>query len=113
MWINEYMTGRSFRPQTGSIGEIRAANSGGNVSVSATRDYRALPVAAPAGIAYVPVTGASAIVTEGDGGPVCLGVIAAPPEELQAGELMLYSAGGASIVLKNDGKVLINGREVS
>ena len=31
---------------------------------------------------------------------------------VQAGEVMLYSKGGASLVLKNDGRVLINGREV-
>lgn len=112
MWINEYMTGRSFSSQGVSSGEIRAADSSG-VSVSATRDYNSLPVVTPAGIAYVPVAGTPALVTDGSGGAVCLGVIASPPPELQAGELMLYSAGGASIVLKNNGKVLINGREVS
>ncbi len=31
---------------------------------------------------------------------------------LEPGEVMLYSKGGASIVLKNNGSVLINGREV-
>ncbi|WP_405340809.1 hypothetical protein [Ruminococcus sp.] len=112
MWINEYMTGRSFNAEGASSGEIRSTGNG-SVSVSATRDYGALPLIAPAGIAYVPVTGAPAVVMEGAGGAVCLGVIAAPQEELQPGELMLYSAGGASIVLKNSGKVLINGREVS
>ena len=112
MWINEYMTGRSFSAAGASAGEIRSANNG-NVSVSATRDYGALPLIAPAGIAYVPVAGAPTVVMEGAGGAVCLGVAVTPPEELQPGELMLYSAGGASIVLKNSGKVLINGREVS
>lgn len=112
MWINEYMTGRSFNADGASAGEIRSANSG-SVSVSSTRDYGALPLIAPAGIAYVPVAGASTVVMESAGGAVCLGVVSAAQENLQAGELMLYSAGGASIVLKNDGKVLINGREVS
>ncbi len=112
MWINEYMTGRSFNAQGASAGEIRSTNNG-NVSVSSMRDYGALPLIAPSGIAYVPVIGESTVVMEGAGGAVCLGVIAAPKEDLQAGELMLYSAGGASIVLKNNGKVLINGREVS
>lgn len=112
MWINEYMTGRSFSAAGASAGEIRSANNG-NVSVSATRDYGTLPLIAPAGIAYVPVAGASTVVMEGAGGAVCLGVAVTPQEELQPGELMLYSAGGASIVLKNSGKVLINGREVS
>ena len=112
MWINEYMTGRSFSAAGASAGEIRSTNNG-SVSVSATRDYGALPLIAPAGIAYVPVAGAPTVVMEGAGGAVCLGVAVTPREELQPGELMLYSAGGASIVLKNSGKVLINGREVS
>lgn len=112
MWINEYMTGRSFSAQGASAGEIRAADGSG-VSVSGMRDYSGIPMAAPAGIAYIPVAGTPALVTDGAGGAVCLGVLTSPPSDLQAGELMLYSAGGASIVLKNNGKVLINGREVS
>lgn len=112
MWINEYMTGRSFSAEGASAGEIRSSKNG-SVSVSSMRDYGSLPLIAPAGIAYVPVTGASTVVMEGAGGAVCLGVVADPQEDLEAGELMLYSAGGASIVLKNNGKVLINGREVS
>ena len=112
MWINEYVTGRPSAADTTTAGEIRSVNPGG-VAVSATRDYGALPMIAPYGIAYVPVTGEQMMVMERPGGAVCLGVITAPPAELEAGELMLSSAGGARIVLKNDGRVLINGREVS
>lgn len=112
MWINEYMTGRSGKTNVAAAGEILTANNG-RVAVGSNRNYNALPVIAPAGVAYVPAAGTSTMVLEGAGGTVCLGVIAAPPEPLEAGELMLYSAGGASIVLKNNGKVLINGREVS
>lgn len=112
MWLNEYMAGNSRKSDVATAGEILTANNG-SVAVGSTKNYGALPVIAPAGIAYVPVAGASTMVMEGAGGAVCLGVIAAPPEPLEAGELMLYSAGGASIVLKNNGKVLINGREVS
>ena len=39
----------------------------------------------------------------------CLGVVA-QDKNLEEGELMLYSKGGASIVLKNDGSVVINGK---
>ena len=70
MWINEYMTGRSFNAEGASAGEIRSAKNG-SVSVSATRDYGALPLIAPSGIAYVPVAGASTVVMEGAGGAVC------------------------------------------
>lgn len=112
MWMNEYMSGRSFRKEGAAAGEVRAAAKG-SVSVSATSDYRGVPTAAPAGIAYVPAVGSQAIVAPCESGAVCLGVIADLPESLEPGELMLYSAGGARIVLKNDGRVLINGREVS
>ena len=44
------------------------------------------------------------------GGELCMGVVA-PQEKLESGELMLYSAGGASITLKNDGNVYINGKK--
>ena len=111
MWINEYVAGRSCGSEPATAGEIRASQNG-NVSVSATRDYNALPMIAPAGIAYVPVPGSSTMVMQGSGGAVCMGVVADPPEDLAPGELMLYSAGGARIVLKNNGRVLINGREV-
>ncbi|MBQ9680453.1 MAG: phage baseplate assembly protein [Ruminococcus sp.] len=111
MWINEYMTALPYGKGTAAAGEIRSA-SGGSVAVSSTRDYGAVPVIAPAGIAYVPLSGASTVVMDSAGGAVCLGVVAPSKEGLQPGELMLYSAGGASIVLKNSGKVLINGQEV-
>lgn len=111
MWINEYMTAKPFGTSNAATGEIRSS-ANGSVAVSSMRDYGALPLITPAGIACVPVSGASTVVMDSAGGAVCLGVIAAPPEPLEPGEVMLYSAGGASIVLKNSGKVLINGREV-
>ena len=111
MWLSEYVTGRSFEKESAVSGEVRGASKG-NVAVSSTCDYTSLPMIAPAGIAYLPVEGAKTVIVNGAGGTVCLGVIDAPPQDLEAGELMLYSAGGASLVLKNNGKVLINGREV-
>ena len=45
-----------------------------------------------------------------DDGEIGLGVIA-DRTELEEGEVMLYSKGGASVILKNNGKVLINGEE--
>ncbi len=112
MWINEYVSGRSFQKEGAAAGEVRSAGQG-SVSVSGTREYHGLPLIAPAGIAYMPAVGTQTVVVPCEGGAVCMGVIAPPPESLEAGELMLYSAGGARIVLKNDGKVLINGREVA
>lgn len=58
----------------------------------------------------VPV-GESAVVLPLANGEVSLGVLA-KNVELDEGEVMLSSKGGASIVLKNDGRVLINGKAV-
>lgn len=112
MWISEYIAGRSFSKERAEKGEIRAA-ANGSVSVSATADYHGIPTVSPGGIAYIPTAGEKTVVLSGDNGAVCMGVISQPPEQLLPGEIMLYSAGGASIVLKNDGSVLINGRVVS
>ena len=111
MWINEYVCGRSFEKEGASSGEISSAKAGA-VTVSGTRDFGNVPQAAPYGIAYVPKAGSKAFLLPCEGGAVCLGVAMEPPQTLEAGELMLYSSGGATLVLKNDGRVLVNGREV-
>lgn len=110
MWISRYVTGNSFPTGKPSVGEVRS--SGEKVSVSAATDHLGVPLASPYGIAYVPPIGARSLILPTDAGGVCLGVIGMPPVALEQGELMLYSSGGASIVLKNDGRVLINGRTV-
>ena len=112
MWISGYVTGNSFKGSGASLGEVQAAGTG-KVSVRSTAEYRSIPVLAPYGIAYIAPVGERSLVLPTEDGSVCVGVVAPAAPDLQAGELMLYSAGGASIVLKNDGRVLINGREVT
>ena len=41
---------------------------------------------------------------------LCAGVLSGSDSRLQAGEVQLYSAGGAEILLKNNGDVVINGQ---
>ena len=111
MWISGYVTGNSFAKDSPSVGVVRASGSG-KVSVSATNEHLAVPVALPYGIAYAPPVGSQSVVLPTEAGNLCLGVLGEKRDDLAPGELMLYSAGGASIVLKNDGRVLINGRAV-
>lgn len=56
-------------------------------------------------------TGEKAVVLPLDDGEVGLGVIK-DSISLEEGEVMLYSKGGASITLKNNGKVFVNGKEL-
>lgn len=111
MWLTSFLNkekGSKFATK-GSI----TASGQQSVQVDASTQHRDVAVVAPYGIAYVPPVGEGAVVVPFDGGEACVGVVSAAPHNLQRGELMLYSAGGASIVLKNDGSVLINGEKVS
>lgn len=111
MWISRYVTENSFSKDSASVGVVRASG-GDKVAVSATNEHLSLPVALPYGIAYKPAVGSRSVVLPTEAGTICLGVLGEAHDELEPGELMLYSAGGASIVLKNDGRVLINSRAV-
>ena len=72
---------------------------------------RGIKCCVPYGFASVVPVGESAVVLPLANGEVSLGVLA-KNVGLDEGEVMLSSKGGASIVLKNDGRVLINGKAV-
>lgn len=74
-------------------------SEGGRVNVRASGEHVGVPVAAPYGIAYVPPEGADAVLLPASGGSVCIGSFV-KDKGLEAGEIMLYSAGGAELILK-------------
>ncbi|MBE6824876.1 MAG: hypothetical protein E7513_05965 [Ruminococcaceae bacterium] len=108
MWLLDYVTKNSFQKDDISCGDV-TASSRGAVAVNSSLEHRDLPIVAPFGIAYNPPVGEKSVVVPLQGGRACVGVIS-PYKSLKPGELMLFSKGGASIVLKNDGTVLINGK---
>ncbi len=108
MWLLDYVTKNSFSKSDPSLGDV-TSSSLGNVAVNASLEHRDLPVVAPFGIVYNPPLGEKSVVLPVVGGQVCVGVVS-PDMGLEPGELMLYSKGGASIVLKNSGEVIINGK---
>ncbi len=64
----------------------------------------------PYGIESVPPNGSRAVAVP-TGRTLCVcGTQTEGKLELEPGEIGLFSSGGASIVLKNDGSVVINGR---
>ena len=101
------MTKNSLNTQSAVKGDV-LANSGGTAVVS-SGEHKGLKLCAPFGIISVPPAGEQAVVLPLDDSEVSLGVIS-QIRDIEEGELMLYSKGGASIVLKNDGRVLINGK---
>ena len=110
MWLSSFLS-KYKKVALASKGSITAAD-GKNLQVDTSVRLEDVRTIAPYGIKYVPPIGEDALVVPFSGGEVCVGVISGAQEDLRPGELMLCSEGGASIVLKNDGSVLINGRKV-
>ena len=96
MWLVSYITNRSLSAPSAVKGELTADDAGG-MAVASSGEHRELEFCVP----YVVVTAdhATGCLTLQDG-------------SLEEGEVKLFSAGGASLVLKNDGSVQINGTRV-
>lgn len=86
-------------------------NKNGKLNTNGTTQHIGIQNAMPYGFSSNIPKGENVVIMPVGGSAVCVGVIR-EIENLQQGEVMLYSSGGASIVLKNDGRVLINGRSV-
>lgn len=108
MWLLDYVTRNSFSKSDPSVGDVTSSGMG-SVAVNASLEHRDMPIIAPYGVIYNPPVGETSVVLPMKSSQVCVGVVA-PDKGLQPGELMLCSKGGASIVLKNDGTVVINGK---
>lgn len=95
-------------------GWVRAESAKhGEQYVVGSCEYRRLQRCAPYGIYTKPPKGTPVLVLGSQGGEVCLGAVSDPSaeEELLEGEILIRSAGGASIRLCKDGRLLLNGRE--
>ena len=110
MWLSRELSLSSKEKSETSIGET-IGTDGSKIYIQSHQEYRDVPMIAPFGIAYNPPLNSEAVVLPTDKGNVCPGVICSN-KNLKPGELMLYSSGGASIVLKDNGDVLINGKKV-
>ncbi len=108
MWLMNYITKNSITAPNAVKGNVN--QSKGSIDVTSSGEHKKLKFCYPYGVVSVPPIGEEAIVLPTDDSEVGLGVIA-KTEGLSEGEVMLYSKGGASIVLKNDGRVIINGKE--
>ncbi len=107
MWLSD-RTGSKNR--SGAFLAAVVYSDGAGVQLSDTQGGTAGTQFLPYGIISVPPKGARAAAVEA-GGRVCVvGIESGTEMYLEPGEIGLYSAGGASLVLKNDGSVYINGR---
>ena len=110
MWLVSYITNRSLSAPSAAKGELTADDAGG-MAVASSGEHKELEFCVPYGFSSVPPQRERAVVLPLDDGEVGMGVLRADGS-LEEGEVKLFSAGGASLVLKNDGSVQINGTRV-
>lgn len=109
MWLTSYMAKNIKGKRPASVGRVSSA-SGSRVAVEGASPHRDVDVVLPYGFVAVPPSGVKGVTAETESGQVLLGVIGVSTDELLPGEIMLCSEGGASLVLKNNGQVIINGK---
>lgn len=86
--------------------------SGSRPGVVTKGEIRALPVFGPGGYCWQPAGGDTVLVIKGGTGgeESCVaGMKQTDAEDLEPGEIRLFSTGGASVCLKNNGTVAITG----
>ena len=95
----------------GTIGRVTHSGGGGFGVAGVSRITPAL-VFAPRGIAYLPAVGDNVLLLPVEGNDTCLGVLSATAG-LAPGELRLTSSGGASITLRSNGEIDLNGATIT
>lgn len=110
MWILDYITRNSSSGNRTELGSVKGSASG-RVEINASSNFSKTPISAPYGVAYIPPEGEKSVVASSSDGEICIGTIA-PDKGLKPGEIMLYSKGGATLKLSNNGKVYVNGVEL-
>lgn len=110
MWLSDFILKKKNISGNARFGDVSQSDKN-EISAVTSLEQRKLPAISPYGIAYCVPVGEKCAVLPLESGEACIGVVS-DASSLSPGEIMLYSKGGASIVLKNDGSVLINGKVV-
>ena len=107
MWLSKQLFPSLSSSPAFSQGKVTASRQG-LLTVQGEEEYRQAHYLGPRGIFSVPLQGADALSLRLPEGTAYLGAFQKFPDTLQPGELLLQSAGGACILLKNDGTIVLN-----
>ena len=113
MWLSKKISENVKENKDFVVGKITDIK-GTNVSIQSDQEYRDVPFISPFGVSHIPSIGDKVILGPLNSGYVCFGTIEIDRDvdahpSLDTGEIMISSKGGASVVLKNTGQILING----
>lgn len=108
MWIPEKMSGKT----SGGAFIAGVEHSDGESAALSGTDGGSAALFVPYGLECSPPKGVRAAVVRAGERLCVVGFECGSELSLEPGEIGLRSAGGATIILKNDGRVLINGQAV-
>ena len=115
MWISRKLSDHRRFEQEGAAADMGVTTIGGSTAAVMTRgEQRNLEVFSPGGLIWQPTEGDTVLVVKGGCGAQeqCITAMlheGRTPEGMQPGEVCLYSLGGASLVLRNDGSIRVVG----
>lgn len=110
MWLIDYITANKNNKKSAESGEVTYSNSN-DMGVISSNNFQSIKQVFPYGIVSVLPEGERAVVLPLKDSRLCLGTLP-NRKKLEPGELLLFSQGGAEILLSNNGKVYINGKEI-
>lgn len=105
MWISKMISRQNSR-ETAESG-IVTMTDGGKIEASASVNEREISAFLPYGFSSVPPSEEEVMLVPCSNGSAVIGV-KQNSFSLETGEVCISSSGGASIVLKNDGSVVVN-----
>lgn len=105
MWLSK-MIGKSTADNRAQKGSVTISGSS-DLEAQYTAGAKSMQAYTPYGYTSAAPIGEEVVVIPSSDGEVALGT-RCKASELQSGEVMISSLGGAKIILKNDGTVVIN-----
>lgn len=110
MWLTSYIAKEN--QSKSKCGEVVKSGED-TVNVFSSVQHSDVKIAVPYGFYSRPLEGDNSVIIPTSKGNVVIGICDIGNKNLEAGEVLLCSAGGAKILLNNNGQVLINGKVIS
>ena len=115
MWLSRKFSAYQAVQQESTAADLGVTTIGGGSAAVVTRgEQRSLTAFSPGGVVWQPTAGDTVLVIKGGVGCQERCIVGADtseftPEGMAEGELFLYSTGGATVHLKNDGSIAVKG----
>lgn len=105
MWMSKRIVATSEK-EVAEKGKVTLSDN--QLEVGATVTRRNIDSYAPYGYKSVPPVDEDVIMLESNDGAIVLGALS-KDEDIESGEVKISSLGGAYIILKNNGDIVLNG----